>query len=390
MDNGKTFQSGRVLLVSFGHLMHDIYTSFLAPLLPLLIEKYGLSYSMASLLGLTQRLPNAINPFLGLLADRIAMRYLVIVTPAITAVAMSLIGLAPSFTFLAIILFVAGISSALFHVPTPVMVRKVSGDKVGKGMSFYMFGGEMARTLGPLIVLGAVSLWGLEGTFRLVPLGILASLLLFFKLRRIKISGEFRRDRQEAGIRETFREHIPLFIILMGITFFRSIMRASLTNFLPTYMTLRGESIWTGGVFLSILELSGALGVLFWGTYSDRIGRRRALMMIVLAAPVLMFTFTGMQGWWSLPFLVLLGFFLLGTTPILLALVQDRARGRPAFFNGMFLTISFGSEAISLMLVGVIGDWIGLEATFRLAPVVALGAIPFVFFMDHHPSGIRK
>ena len=368
-------------MVSFGHLMHDIYTAFLAPVLPLLIERFGLSYSMASLLGLMQRLPNIINPFLGLLADRIAMRYLVIVTPTITAISMSLLGLAPSFTVVAILLFVAGISSALFHVPTPVMVRRVSGEKTGRGMSFYMFGGEMARTLGPLVVLGAVSLWGLEGTFRLIPLGVFASVLLYVKLRKVRISDAFHSSNKQLGAGITFRRHLPFFIILIGITFFRSIMRASLTNYLPTYLTLRGESLWVGGVFLSVLELSGALGVLFWGTYSDRIGRRRALMMIVLTAPVFMFIFTTLHGWWSLPILVGLGFFLLGTTPILLALVQDRASERPAFFNGMFLTISFGSEAVSLMLVGFIGDWIGLEDTFRLAPFVAFGAIPFVFFL---------
>ena len=77
-----------------------------------------------------------------------------------------------------------------------------------------------------------------------------------------------------------------------------------------------------------------------------------------------------------------LGFFLLGTTPILLALVQDRASDRPAFFNGMFLTISFGSEALSLMLVGLLADWIGLEATFRVASFIAFGAIPFVIALD--------
>jgi FSR family fosmidomycin resistance protein-like MFS transporter len=390
MEDSKSFQTGKVLLVSFGHLMHDIYTSFLAPILPLLIEKFGLSYSMASLLALMQRLPNLLNPFLGLLADRIAMRYLVIITPAATAITMSLIGLSPSFTFAAILLFLTGISSALFHVPTPVMIRRVSGENLGRGMSFYMFGGEMARTLGPLIVLGAVSLWGLEGTFKLLPFGILASILLYIKLRDIKISDAFKKDKKVVGIGTTFRRFIPFFIILIGITFFRSVMRASLTNYLPTYLTLRGESLWVGGVFLSILELSGALGVLFWGSYSDRIGRRRALMIIVLAAPVLMFFFTTLSIWWSLPILILLGFFLLGTTPILLALVQERAKERPAFFNGMFLMISFGSEAVSLMLVGVVGDWIGLVETFRLAPFVALGAIPFVFLLGSESARRQK
>jgi FSR family fosmidomycin resistance protein-like MFS transporter len=87
MEKSSKFQSARVVLISFGHLVHDTYTSFLSPLLPLLIEKFSLSYSMAGLLGLIQRLPNLVNPFLGLLADKMGMRWLVILSPSLTAVA---------------------------------------------------------------------------------------------------------------------------------------------------------------------------------------------------------------------------------------------------------------------------------------------------------------
>jgi len=52
IEKSSKFQSARVILISFGHLVHDTYTSLLSPLLPLLIEKFALSYSMAGLLGL--------------------------------------------------------------------------------------------------------------------------------------------------------------------------------------------------------------------------------------------------------------------------------------------------------------------------------------------------
>lgn len=386
------FQPARVVLISFGHLVHDTYTSFLSPLLPLLIEKFSLSYSLAGLLGLMQRLPNLLNPFLGLLADRKGMRWLVIVSPALTAVAMSLLGIAPTFTVLVILLLVTGVSSTLFHVPTPVMVRNVSGPEIGRGMSWYMFGGEVARTLGPLLVLGAVSLWGLSGTWKLMPLGLAASGLLYLKLRKIRVPDEFRERPDITGLKETFRQSMPFFILLIGLTFFRSIMRAALTTFLPAYVTSRGGSLWEGGVFLSALELSGAAGTLFWGYFSDRIGRKKALTIIVLVTPLLMFLFSVMNGWFSLPVLVTLGFFLMGTTPVLLALTQDRGSERPAFFNSIFLTVSFASEAVSIMIAGGLADWLGLRATFNLSGVIALGAIPFVFlvYRDKHPSGLRK
>jgi len=146
------FQTGNVILISLTHLLHDIYTSFLAPLLPLLIERFNISLFLSGLLAVIQRVPSLFNPFVGILAERVKVRYFVIFAPAVTTLAMGLIGVAPAYTVAAVLLFVSGISSTMFHVPAPVLVKKISGDRVGMGMSYFMFGGELARTLGPLII----------------------------------------------------------------------------------------------------------------------------------------------------------------------------------------------------------------------------------------------
>ncbi len=154
------FQKGKVLTISAAHFVHDCYTSFLAPALPLIIEKLGISYGMTGLLAVIQRIPSLFNPFIGIIAERPVMRYMVVFSPALTALFMSLIGIAPGYTFLAVLLFFSGISSTLWHIPTPVIVRALSGSRPGKGMSYYMVGGELARTAGPLIILGVISLVG--------------------------------------------------------------------------------------------------------------------------------------------------------------------------------------------------------------------------------------
>lgn len=375
----KRFQSGNVILISFAHLMHDIYSSFFAPILPLLIEKLGMNYTVVGLLSLFQRLPSLLNPFVGLLADRIALRYLVILTPALTAASMSLIGLAPSAAVLGILLFVTGFSSMLFHVPSPVMIKKLSGKSTGKGMSFYMFGGEMARTLGPLIIVGAVSLWGLEGTWKLMPFGFLASLILFIKFRKVKVSEEFHRKRKESGAWKSLRDVAPFFAIISGITFFRAITKSALTTFLPTYMNLDlGTSLFVSGSALAVLEFAGAGGALLSGVVSDRIGRRNTLLIITLSSPVLMLLFVHLDQAWSFPILVLTGISLFGSTPVILAMVQDMARDRPAFYNSIYMLISFFISAALITGIGAVADAIGLTLTYKICGWLAFGAVPFV------------
>ncbi|MCK5245500.1 MFS transporter, partial [Candidatus Bipolaricaulota bacterium] len=83
----------RTTLLFTGHLLNDGFAGFLAPLLPLLIERLDLSFAMAGLLGTTLILMNSLlQPGLGHMVDRVQRPWLVIIGPLLTVIAMSLIG----------------------------------------------------------------------------------------------------------------------------------------------------------------------------------------------------------------------------------------------------------------------------------------------------------
>lgn len=104
-ERAKPFQTGGVLVVALCHFVHDVYSGFLAPLLPLLIDKFTLSLTRAGILSTVMQLPALLNPFIGVWTDRNSVRWLIILAPSLTAVPMSLIGLAPSYAVLLILLF---------------------------------------------------------------------------------------------------------------------------------------------------------------------------------------------------------------------------------------------------------------------------------------------
>jgi FSR family fosmidomycin resistance protein-like MFS transporter len=245
-----------------------------------------------------------------------------------------------------------------------------------------MFGGEMARTLGPIVITGAVSWWGLEGTWKLIPFGLVASLVLYFKLRKITISSDFKRDEKPTGYWKTIKNYLPFFFILIGITLFRAIMKSGLTAFLPTYFYAeKGETLWFANSTLAVFQLAGAIGTFFAGTVSDRIGRKTTLLIVSILTPGLMALFVLSSGLWSFVLLVLLGFFVFAPGPVLMALVQDVSKDLPVFMNSIYMTISFVSASISVVFAGLLGDWIGLEKTYLISSFLALGAIPFVLML---------
>ena len=380
MEKNHSFHSRNVLSISLAHFIHDVYSFFLSPILPLLIEKFSLSYFSAGLLDFARRFPSILNPFIGMYIGRYRIKYFVIFTPAITCSSMSLIGVAPHYTVLVILLLIMGISNAFFHVPAPVMIKTFAGERVGKGMSYYMVGGELARTLGPVIIVGAVSLWSLEGTYRLIPFGIAASLWLWFRFKDMEIQKKTGSE-QEKGFKQTLKKHLWLFLLLGGIIFFRAIMKMAIINFLPTYLKETGKTLWFGGISLSVFQVSGAIGTYFAGNLSDRLGRMKTLLIITVITPLSVLLFVYAEGFWVFPVLVLMGFFMLASGPVLLALVMDKATRHHSFMNGIYMTLTFVSASVSALLVGLMGDWFGLINTYKTAAFLALLAIPFVWIL---------
>jgi len=379
--NNKKFQKSKVFTISFAHLAHDTYSSFLAPLLPLLIAKLEMSLFMAAFLDIARRIPALFNPFFGLIAEKTGVKYFVILTPAITAISMSLVGLATSYAMLFILLFVAGISAALFHVPSPTMIKESSGNKVGTGMSFFMVGGELARTVGPLVATAGVSLWGLEGIYKLMPLGIIASIILYIKLKDFDTNRPMTKPKEKGDTKKLLKNYFPFFMVLGGFLLFQSGIKSALTLYLPVYLVQQGESLWYAGISLSVLQFSGVVGALVSGNISDKIGRKSALIIASLGTAISVGLFIYFN---NIFILGIVGLFLLSTGPILMATVQDTSSHMPTFMNSMYMSINFGVSSIVVFGVGLLGDNIGLDTTYIICNVAAIGCIPMAFLLTRY------
>lgn len=362
--------------VLFGHFLHDTFTAAVPPLLPLLIEKLSLSLTSAGMLNLIMQIPGLLNPLIGYLADRGGVRYMVIFAPAVTATLVSLVGLAPNYWTIAILLFAAGISTAALHAPAPAMVARASGRRVGLGMSLFMATGELGFALGPLLIVWAVSQWTLEGIWRMMFLGWGASLLLFVTLRKVNAHTE-----KPGSLRAMAPAVYRLFIPIILINLFRSPLVETLTTYLPTYMSAQGAGIWLAGASLSIVEFSGIPGALLIGAFSDRIGRKTSLIGISLLATVSMLLFLHADGRMVVPMLALMGFSAFSSGPVILAIVQESFPQNRSVANGLYMAVTFLIRLIGTPTVGILGDRFGLETAYLAAAVISILVIPSVLLL---------
>ena len=370
------FQGEQVFVISSGHFVHDVYSAFLVPLLPLLIEKLSLTLTMAGSLSAFMQFPALLNPFIGRLADKSNARYFVVFAPAVTATLMSLMGLAPNYYSLLALLIVAGVSVSSFHAPAPAMIARVSGNRVGKAMGWFMAGGELGRTLGPIFAVWAVTTLTLEGMLRVAVLGWLTSLILFWRLKDIPIE-----KKEKIGLREVLPKLRAIFLPLAFILLFRTFMTVSMTTYLPIFMNLKGANLWLSGAALSIMESAGVVGALSVGAISDRIGRRSILLFSAIASPIFIIAFLNTSGWLLIPVLLAVGFTSLSVGPVFLALIQDNFPKHRASANGAYMLLAFLTRFPATIIVGLLGDKFGLEKAFLWSALLAFLVIPSIFML---------
>jgi FSR family fosmidomycin resistance protein-like MFS transporter len=372
------FKTGQVTTISAGHAVHDTYTAFLNPLLPAFKENLALSNTWVGALTVFMQGPSLLQPFIGHLADRVSLRYLVILSPGVTATAMSLLGIAPAYAILAFLLMIAGLSSATLHSVAPVMAGRLSGRNLGRGMGFWMVGGELGRTLGPLAIGAyfALSPDSLAAMPVLMVGGWLASALLYVRLKdvpgRPPGTGDGLPWRQALGIMK------PILGPLSGIVVARSFMSAALTTYLAIFLVEGGAGKAAASFSLSVLEAAGVAGALLGGSLSDRLGRPAILRISFLTTPLLMFAFLFAGDWARLPLLLALGLTSLSVTPVIMALMQESFPENRALANGVYMALSFAIRSVIVVIVGGMGDLWGIRVAFGASAVITFLGLPFV------------
>jgi len=369
-------QTSQILHISGAHFIHDTFTGFIPTTLPVLMEKLSLSLTMIGSLTAIMQLPAILNPVIGFYADRLSLQLFVILAPAVTGTIISLLGFANSTLALAVMLFITGISIACFHAPAPAIISRLSARRLGFGMSLFMAGGELARTVGPILAAWAISLWTLEGMYRLMTIGWLTALFLFLRLRTVSAKAE-----KTIGLSAVLPAFRCLFFPLTVANFFRLFSLICLTTYLPTLLRIEGSNLLVAGAALSILEFAGVAGALMSGTISDILGRKMVMLVSVVSSTLLMYAFLHSGGWITIPILLLLGFTTLSNTPVMLALVQEQVPSHRGMANGIFMVMMFLLQSLVMLIIGTLGDRIGLRQVFELSVFLALLSLPAIMLL---------
>lgn len=395
-----------------------MFFRLLPPIIPILVVdldsplwQLGLLYSVYIFAGGLFQAP------MGVLSDRYDRRYLLIPGFVSMSVGYLVFVAAPvlgtglpgvsvlghafdgPYLLMALGMFVAGFGFSVIHpVGYPLISRNVSPENKGTVLGMWgsaaKFGDMVAPVLVGVLILVTTWEWILVGVslFGLVYAGG-----LFLVLRREEYDTRPRlRDGEgtdDADGETSWRSHPRRFVIPMAVVvcsfFFVLFAGNGLQTFTPLFVAdVYGYSLSIGGItfrpesianfYFAILLISGALSQLVVGVFTDLYDHRVVLMTLLGVSAVglgLLATVT-LSPLVLLLVFVVIGSTLFGLNPSRDALISDIT---PAAYEGRTFgyvwTIAMVGSAAYPVVIGYLGDTIGIQASFGFLALGAVGGL---------------
>ena len=273
------------MVVAVAHGFNDAYSAFIPPLLPRLMERLDLSIALAATVAMAYSIASSLlQPLLGYLADRFGRRAFLVAGPLLSGVFVSLLGWAPNFWILLLVLAMGGLGSAAFHPPgASYAVRVGEGKGSGARYSVFSFGGSAGYALGPMVAVALVQWRGLDGLWVAMLPVILLTPVLYLNLP----SG---RSERSAQLPPSPGQVLGLLAGPLGLVFGVSALMAwaqkAFLTMEPIIVAQAGGSEAMGAAVLSAYLAAQAFGTVAGGVLADRMDRRTLLLgLTALALP---------------------------------------------------------------------------------------------------------
>jgi FSR family fosmidomycin resistance protein-like MFS transporter len=358
-----TMDRRHIFGVTFGHFLNDFHMAWLAPLLPLLVQRFDLSLTLAGLLGTILNTSSALSqPLFGLAADRLSRSHLVALGPVLTVAAMTLTGVLPSYPALVVALFCAGIGTAIFHPQGAATAGFYSGSRRAAGLAIFVAGGELAYSLGPLYIAALVQWQGLSWTLIAGLPGIIAVLLFAGTIWRWPTA----RPARAGSIRDALASQRRMLGLLWVYVVVRSVVSTSFLTFLPLLLRERGLSLVAGGTAVFLFGGIGAAGGMTGGVLAEWLGRRAVLMLSLLLSVPLMALYLVTPLGWGVLLLPLAGILLYTSAPVTVVMAQEGLPQHASLASSIVMGLAWGIGGLGLTAVGAIADAVGLRSTLLL------------------------
>jgi FSR family fosmidomycin resistance protein-like MFS transporter len=362
-----------------------MYMGFLPALLPVIVDRLGLTYQGAGLLVSVVTLSSQLSqPLFGFASDRLGRRWMAIGGPLLTTVSMSWLGLLSSYEVLLIVLILGSLGSAAHHPSGAALVSDIAGRRASVGMALFAAGGTAGFGLGSLVAAAVVASLGGWSTLLTAPVGLAAVVFLVSAVpRRPGWTGRSERETPHPMSR-LWRSQLTA---LLAVVTLRASAAIMFTTFAPILLRRRGEALVVGGWTVFCFTLAGAAGGLFGSWLAGRVGQRAVTVAgFALGAPAL-YLFLHTDGIARMALLLVSGACVFLALPVNIVMAQRLLPRHASTASGLVMGSAWGLGGLAATGLGALADnWAvsmgeldGLARAMELIPLVLLAGAVLAF-----------
>lgn len=362
----------------------------LPAILPLLVSADGYSYFAAGLLITAYNITSSFTqPVIGWLSDTKGFSISIGMSLLVSAVFVSLIGIAHDYYVIMAFAVLAALGHACFHPTALSLVNRLcSSENRGRITSYFVVGGNLGYAIGPVLT-GILVWWlGLPGLLFL----IFPALAMVFALRIVLPAGIAtpcgpRTTGLEGPVQ---KESIRPFLILLAASIFRAWAIFAAMTYIPLYLVSQGSTLIAATAVTTLMLLAGVAGQVVGGQVSDRIGRKEFLILGLAGAAPAFYLFLSTSGVLSIIAVLIFGFCLWSTFAVAVAMGHELMPGNIGLASGMMLGLAIGAGGLGVAVNGIVADHYSLMTALGTIPVPIIIAVILMALVPYPWKTWRK
>ena len=340
-----------------------------------------------------------LQPFIGWLSDKMHHSYLMLSGGFITALGVLMVALSGSYELMILGALLGGIGNAMFHPFALASARAFAGQNAsGRSIALFMFGGNGAFAIGPLVSAWFLQSFGLPSIAILVTLcGVLVPTVIW-RIRPLMLDDNIiakpvlkKKNNKTSTAQDTLIKagQIALMVVVvyLMVVLFRSTVQQSFSTFLPKFYKDQDRTLVFAGFATTILLFSAAIGSYIGAALSDFISRKLIIGGSMVALTPLTLLLLRADGVWIFVLSVLVGMMVNANWPLLLMIGQEVLPGGAIGSSGFAFGWGFLAAAIGSYIVGNLADAIGLAEALE---VMAFMPLPAAFLVFMFPRQVRE
>ncbi|MFC1955823.1 MFS transporter [Chloroflexota bacterium] len=373
---------GTTAFYAYTHSSLDLCLALLVPMLPFIRTDLGLSYFQSGLLLSGFAITTGIAHFLGgWLGDRLNRRMLIAISLGSVGLATIATGLSSTYYPLLLFLVFMGLFGGAYHPSAVAMLSShFALERIGKIIGLYMMGGSIGFALGPIFGGLIADKLSWHSAYIILSIPALAAALLSF--RKIKPQ-EFRSNNETVetlgGTDDTnvgtVHGHVSISQVLLPIApiitlaILIQFVAGSAMAFIPIYFVDKHNiAPIFAAMYVGIIRGGGIVGSLSGGWLSDRMGRRNAIVWVLVITGPLLYLLINLPIS-AFIFLVLVMFgmvIIMRQTTVMSYLMSVTPPQLRSTVYGLYFGLYLESMSLMQPIVGYFMDKFGILSVFNI------------------------